>query len=130
MSGRLIGGGSMLKPIPACILRSNITVKVCTSVDTYQKQTYETYTVKRVHVQPTNEIRKTQDNTDCTLRSILFVDARVSKPRLNWKALLKQAHDVKGDMRVIHDGEEYTVMLVDELRDNTDRVHHWEIALV
>ena len=120
----------MLKPIPARILRSTVTVKTCSAVDRYQKQTYTEQTVSRVHIQPTDEVRKTQNNTDCTLRSILFVDARISKPALDWSSLLKGAHDLGGDVRVICDGEEYTVMSCDKLKDDTDRLHHWEIALV
>jgi hypothetical protein len=33
-------------------------------------------------------------------------------------------------MRVIVRGETYTVVSVDELRDDTDQLHHWEISLV
>ena len=106
----------MLKPIPKKIMRSTATVNVCTGTDRYQNQQYTAHIVKHVHLQPTNEIRKTQDNTDCTLRAILFVDARVSTPFLDWCALLR--------------GTEYTVMGVDELRDDTDELHHWEVSLV
>lgn len=120
----------MLKPIPARILRTAATVKVCNGVDMYQNQTYTEHSVKRVHLQPTNEIRKTQDNTDCVLRSILFVDARISAPRLDWCALLKTAHDNNGDVRVIIRGDEYTVMTVDALRDDNDNLHHYEIGLI
>lgn len=120
----------MLKPIPSRILKSTATVKVCSGVDRYQNQTYTEYTVKKVHLQPTNEIRKTQDNTDITLRSILFVDAHTSTPSLDWCALLASAHVNLGDMRVTVRGVEYTVAAVDELRDDTDSLHHWEVALV
>ena len=120
----------MLKPIPSKILRSEAVVKVCTGVDRYQNQTYKTYNVKRVHLQPTNEIRKSVSNTDIVLRSILFVDAHTSVPFLDWCALLQAAHDKQGDMRVIVRGVEYTAVSVDELRDDTDTLHHWEIALV
>lgn len=120
----------MLRPIPPRILRSTITVKVCTSIDRYQNQSYTDYVVSRVHIQPTNEIRKTQANTDIVLRSILFVDARISSPVLNWSGLLKAAHDIGGDMRIICGDEEYTVMSVDTLKDDTDRLHHWEVSLV
>lgn len=119
----------MRKPIPAKILKSAATVKVCNGVDRYQNQTYTEYSVKRVHLQPTNEIRKTQDNTEINLRSILFVDARISTPFLDWCALLQAAHTVPGDVRVVVRGVEYTVVSVDELRDDTDTLHHWEIAL-
>ena len=120
----------MLKPIPARILRTTATVTYCSGVDMYQNQTYTTQTVKRTHLQPTNEIRKTTDNTEIVLRSILFVDAQLSSPRLDWEALLKSAHDVGGDMRVTVRGVEYTVVGVDALRDDTDHLHHWEISLV
>lgn len=120
----------MLKPIPSKILKSTATVKVCNGVDMYQNQTYTEYTVKRVHLQPTNEIRKTATNTDCVLRSILFVDARTSTPFLDWFALLQTAHDICGDIRVIVRGEEYTVVSVDALRDDTDQLHHFEVGLV
>ena len=120
----------MLKPIPARILRTTATVSVCSGVDMYQNQTYTQYTVKRVHLQPTNEIRKTTSNTEAVLRSILFVDAKTSTPKLDWCALLRQAHDNDGDMRVTVRGVDYTVLTVDELRDDTDVLHHWEVALV
>lgn len=120
----------MLKPIPAKILRTAATVKVCNGTDRYQKPTYTEYTVNRVHVQPTNEVRKTATNTDVVLRSILFVDARLSTPHLDWCALLQAAHGLKGDIKVIIRGVEYTVAAVDELRDDSDILHHWEVSLV
>lgn len=120
----------MLPSIPAKILKSTATVKYCSGVDFYQNQTYTEKTVKRVHLQPTNEIRKAQDNTDIVLRSILFVDAKVSAPFLDWCALFKAAHELKGDMRVVVRNVEYTVVGIDELRDDTDNLHHWEVALV
>ena len=119
----------MLRPIPARIMRSTATVKACTELDRYQNQTYSEYIVKNVHLQPTNEIRKTADNTDCTLRSILFVDRKHSTPTLDWWQLFETAHNMGGDLKVIVRGEEYTVFSVDELRDDTDSFHHWEIGL-
>ena len=120
----------MLNPIPSRILKSTATVKVCSGVDRYQNQTYTEYTVKKVHLQPTNEIRKTANNTDIVLRSILFVDAHTSTPSLDWCALLKDAHAKQGDVRVIVRDVEYTALAVDELRDDTDTLHHWEVSLV
>ena len=120
----------MLKPIPCSILRSVATVKCCTGLDRYQNQTYTDYTVKHVHLQPTNEIRKTPNNTDCTLRAILFVDARKSTPVIDWSGLFTAAHSIAGDMKVIVRGVEYTVFSVDSLMDDTDRLHHWEVGLL
>lgn len=119
----------MLKPIPAKIMRSVATVKACKGLDRYQNQVFDVYNVKGVHLQPTNEIRKTADNTDCTLRSILFVDRKHSKPTIDWWGLFNHAHSIGGDVKVIVRGEEYTVFTVDELRDDTDQFHHYEIGL-
>ena len=118
----------MLKPIPAKILRSTATVTACTGVDRYQNQTVETYTVNHVHLQPTNEIRKTVSNTNVTLRSILFADRKHSTP-LDWWGLFETATAIGGDVKVTVRGVEYTVFSVDELRDDTDCFHHWEIGL-
>jgi hypothetical protein len=120
----------MLRPIPARILRSTATVKVASGVDLYQNQQYDTYTVKRVHLQPTQNIVKSTTNTDQMLTGVLFVDARLSSPALDWRGLLEAAHDIGGDMRVVVRGVEYTVVTVDGLRDDDDRLHHWEIGVV
>ena len=119
----------MLKPIPARILQSTATVSVCTGVDRYQHQTTTEYTLTRVHLQPTDEIRKGKDNTQNQLRSVLFVDARISKPSLDWLGLLESAHNAEGDITVTIRGITYTVLSVDELRDDQDIIHHWEIGL-
>jgi hypothetical protein len=119
----------MLKPIPSRILRSTATVKVCNGTDMYQNQTYTEYTVDHVHVQPTEKIVKTKDNTDQQLTSLLFVDARRSTPALDWHALFQSAHDNGGDMRVVIRNVEYTVEYVSGERDDTDKLHHWEIGL-
>lgn len=119
----------MLRPIPSRILRSIAAVKVCTGADVYQNQTFSTYTVQHVHLQPTEKIVKTVSNTDRQLTSVLFVDVRHSKPLIDWVGLLQQAHDKGGDMYVTVNGVEYTVAVVDALRDDTDQLHHFEIGL-
>lgn len=119
----------MLRPIPARIMRSIATVRACTGVDKYQNQEYTEYTVKNVHLQPTNELKKTAVNTSNVLRSILFVDKRHSIPDLDWMNMFLTAQNVAGDVKVTVRGVEYTVFSVDELRDDTDTFHHWEIGL-
>jgi hypothetical protein len=115
--------------MPSRILRSTATVEVCNGTDLYQNQTHTFYTVRRVHIQPTEKIVKTTANTDQQLSAVLFVDARISTPALDWRALLEQAHNLGGDMRVTIRGVTYTVASADGLRDDTDRLHHWEIGM-
>lgn len=110
-------------------MRSTATVKCCTGINRYQNQAYETYTVKKVHLQPTNELKKTAENTSNVLRAVLFVDRRHSTPTLDWMNLFKNAQEIAGDIKVTVRGIEYTVFNVDELMDDTDCFHHWEIGL-
>ena len=119
----------MLRPIPARIMRSKATVKACTGIDTYQNQTFTEYTVKNVHIQPTNEMRKSANNTENTLRSILFVDKKHSTPTIDWWGIFTAAQAIGGDVKVVIRNQEYTIFSVDELRDDTDVFHHWEIGL-
>ena len=119
----------MLKPIPANIMLSEATVKACTGVDRYQNQTYTEYTLKKVHLQPTNELKKTAVNTSNVLKAILFIDRKHSTPSLDWLEMFQTAQSLAGDIKVIVRGIEYTVFNVDELRDDTDCFHHWEIGL-
>ena len=120
----------MLRPIPRRILQSTATVEVCRAIDRYHNQVYDEYTVKRVHLQPSNEQRKNNTDTDFVLTGILFVDARISSPALDWPALFKGATEAGGDVRVTVRGRSYVVRSVDELRDDTDTLHHWEVGLV
>ena len=119
----------MLRPIPAKIMKSEATVKACTGVDRYRNQTYTETVVKNVHLQPTNELRKTAVNTSNVLKAVLFVDKRHSTPSLDWNSIFLTAQGLAGDVKVIVRGIEYTVFSVDELRDDTDCFHHWEIGL-
>ena len=120
----------MLRPIPRRILRSTATVEVCRAIDRYHNQVWDTYTIKNVHLQPSNEIRKSLSDTDFVLTGILFVDARISSPALDWVTLLQAANDVGGDMRVTVRGHSYTVKTAEALLDDTDQLHHWEVGLV
>ena len=81
-------------------------------------------------MQPTSAIVKTVNNTECQLRSVLFVDARLSVPALDWGKMLADAHSAGGDVRVTVRGIVYTLMTADALRDDTDCLHHWELGLV
>jgi hypothetical protein len=119
----------MIRPIPSRILRSSAQVEVCTGVDLYQNPAIEEYTVHHVHLQPTDRVVKSPTNTDCQLDSVLFVDARRSYPALDWDALLRESQENGGDLKVTVNGVRYTVITVDKLMGDTDKLHHWEIGV-
>lgn len=120
----------MLPPIPRQLLKSTVIVEACTSVDRDRRQQCETHTVKRVHLQPDHSVRKTKDNTDVALKALLFVDARLSTPALDWEALFLTAQQAGGDVTVKLRNQAYTVASVERIPDDEDNLHHWEIGLV
>ena len=126
----------MLTPIPRRILRDTLTLYVPTGFDRYQKPTETAYTVHNVHLQANNETRKTADNTEVVLRGILFVDARLSTPALDYEALQESAQLAGGVMRAVVSGRggrtmgPFSVLVVDGLPDDEGALHHWELGLV
>lgn len=126
----------MLAPIPRRILKSTAVFSVPTGFDVYQKPTTTSYTVKNVHLQSDDVTVKTAQNTEVQLRGTLFIDGKFSTPHLDFDALQQQAHAAGGVMTVTvtnqHGGSSgpYTVLVVDGLPDDEDRLHHWELGLV
>lgn len=127
----------MLAPIPRRILRDTLTLIVPGGVDRYQNaQNATTYTVKNVHVQSDNSTHKTAQNTEVTLRGILFVDTRYSTPTLDYWALQEAAQAAGGVMTCTITDKyggvtgPYEVQVVDGLPDDEDNLHHWELGLV
>lgn len=107
-------------------------------MDAWQNaQNPQTYTVQPVHLQNTNETRKTKDNTEVVLRSVLFIDGRLSQPVLDYDALAQQSQAAGKPLRCTVSnaaGEvygEYDVVTVDPVPDvPATRVHHIELGLV
>lgn len=120
----------MLAPIPRQILTDDMALFVPTGLDVYQKPTGDTYTVTLVHLQNTNELRRTATNSEVVLRSLLFVDARQSSPSLDYVALARAAQAVGAQMTATVNSVVYTVQTVDAVPDDTGKTHHWELGLV
>lgn len=127
----------MLSPIPRRILRDTLTLSVPSGFDRYQKPlTPTTYTVSNVHLQADNSTHKTAQNTDVTLRGVLFVDARYSTPTLDYEALQEATQAAGGVMTCTVTGRNgstmgpFDVAVVDALPDDEANIHHWELGLV
>lgn len=127
----------MLRSVPQQLLGYLVIFKVCTGVDVWQAPTWQEYTVQRVHLQGTNEVKKTATNTEVVLRSILFVDAVRSTPHLDYDALAIQSQAAGRPMRALvsdaqgHQVGDYEVLVVDSVPDvPSNRIHHWELGLV
>ena len=91
----------MLRPVPQRVLRDMVTIKVCTGVDSWQKPQWQDTAVNFVHLQNTNAVKKTKDNTEVVLRSELYIDGRRSSPQLDYDALMTQSESNGRPMRAI-----------------------------
>lgn len=127
----------MLRPIPQSLLGDMMTLKVCTGIDRWQKATWQEYKVNNVHLQNTNEVKKTKENTEVVLRSVLFIDGSRSRPALDYDTLAEQSQKAGKPLRceVFNSrGQkygEYEVLTVDPVPDYpATRVHHIELGLV
>lgn len=109
---------------------------VPSGVDRYQHATGVTYTVTAVHLQASNDTRRTTDNTEVTLRGRLFVYPPYSAPALDYEALQESAQAAGGGMTVTVTDKRgratgpYTVVSVDSFPDDEGNIHHWELSLV
>lgn len=127
----------MLRPIPSQLLRDSMTLNVCTGVDAWQRPTWQPYEVQNVHIQNTNETKKTADNTEVVLRAVIFVDTVRSTPALNYEALCQQSQAAGKPMRATvqdangNDLGDFEILTVDPVPDVPDtRVHHIELGCV
>lgn len=127
----------MLRPIPQSLLGDMMILKVCTGMDVWQKPAWNTYRVEHVHLQNTNEVKKTKDNTEVVLRSVLFVDGKLSQPVLDYDTLAEQSQKSGKPMRCEvynHAGQkygDYEILTTDPVPDvPSTRVHHIELGLV
>ena len=127
----------MLRPIPWSILGDLMVLKVCTGMDAWQNPAWQEYTVEHVHLQNTNEVRKSKDNTEVVLRSVLFIDGMRSHPLLDYDTLAEQSQAAGKPLRCTvyntagQKAGEYEVVTVDPVSDvPAGRVHHIELGLV
>ena len=127
----------MLRPIPRQLLTGTEIIKVCIGVDAWQKPAWELHPVRNVHLQNTNEVKKSKDNTEIVLRSVLFIDGIQSTPRLDYDTLMKQS-EASGkplSVEVVNAAGtnvgEYEVITCDSVPDvPATRIHHIELGLV
>lgn len=127
----------MLRPIPQSLLGDLAVIKVCTGMDAWQKPSWETFTVNNVHLQNTNEVRKSKENTEIILRSVLFIDGRLSRPVLDYDTLAEQSQKAGKPLRCeIYNSQgqkygDYEVLTVDPVPDvPATRTHHIELGLI
>ena len=118
-----------MRPIPTQMLIHVADILTPISVDEYHKAQYSKTRVRRVCLQTASDTGKSATNTTVQRKATLFVDARLSTPRVDWFAEKAKADNVGGDMKVIWAGYQYTVADIQVLLDDHGHVHHYEMGL-
>ena len=120
----------MIRKPPRYVYGHNITVRVCNGIDRWQNPSWDEISLSGVNVQSTNETRRTADNTEVVMRSIIFVDSLYSTPHLDLEALKAQSEENGAQMTIVFNGQTYTVISVDALDDERCRLDHYEVGCI
>ena len=120
----------MLKPIPRKILSQTMVLHIPTSCDADYNVQYSNLVVKRVHLQDDRAILKQNDNTEVQRKGVLFIDSRLSSPKLDYIDLEQRANKIGANMRCSIDGYNYEILAVDAVPDDHGHIHHYEVSVV
>lgn len=120
----------MLRPIPAKILTHSAILRQCVGIDVWENPTYVDTELNHICVQPMHETRMDATNTQVTLNSVAFIDARLSSPAgFDFQAAQDASEANGAPLALIYQGRHYTVLTVDALCDDTGAYHHTELGL-
>ena len=120
----------MLKPIPRQILSDTMVLHIPKGIDTDYNTQYDNLVVERVHLQDDHSILKQTDNTEVQTRGILFIDAHLSSPRLDYIDIQEKAHKTGAGIRLTVRNRDYEVLTIDAVPDDYGQVHHYEVTVV
>ena len=119
----------MLRPIPSKILTHSATLKICTGVDDWQNPTFRTIPLSHICIQNEFKTVKTREDTEVRTTGILFHDARLSSPSLDFDSLQRESEANGHPLRVVFGNTDHIVLTVDSVIDDEGNLHHTELTL-
>ena len=120
----------MLRPIPRQILSQSMVLHIPISCDSDYNVQYKNITVARVHLQDDRAILKQNDNTEIQRKGILFIDSKLSSPKLDYLRLEAEANKIGANLRCTIDGYNYEILVIDAVPDDHGHTHHYEVSVV
>lgn len=120
----------MITTIPAQMLKDSVSVFVPSGVDAWGKPTQETYTQTRVHLQEVSTFQRSTADMQAEYKATLFVDARLSRPFLDWGALQTAAEAAGYQITLRVGAAVYTVKHVDSVHNDMGGLHHYEVGCI
>lgn len=120
----------MLNSIPSRILTTKARLNVPYETDKNGKALYHSYDLTKTHLQPSNGDERATDNDRVLLKSILFVDSSMSRPKgLNFNALKIKADELGAKVEIIINNISYYLATIETILDDRGKIHHWELEL-
>ena len=111
----------MIRAIPRPLLIHSAAYRYNIVKDAYGNITSSsTKALSRVRIDPASSIKRTKDNQELQLRSVLIYDARNSTPTGISFAV---------GNTITFNGDDLTIVSVDKLYDNR-KLHHVEVGLI
>ena len=120
----------MLRPIPSILLNQMGVLHIPTNINAFQAVEYNDVELNKIHLQDTNVLKVTADNQEIMLKSILFIDCRLSSPQFDYSQLMSQAETLGTSLRITINGLEYNILTVDAIPNVPSGIHHYELGLV
>ena len=108
----------------------NVVFHVCGSLDRWQSVNWVDYPIYGVNVQPTHDTTRTKDNTEVSMKAIIFIDSAYSNP---FESLLTLQNESEGNghqMTVTFGAETLTVAKVEPIYDEFCRLDHYEVSCI
>ena len=119
----------MRKP-PKHIYGMTVTFHVATGIDRWSAVTWTDYTITGVNVQPSHDTARTKDNTEVSMKAIIFIDSAYSNPFLSLVALQHQSESAGHQMKVTFGSDEMTVAAVEPIWDEFCKLDHYEVGCI
>lgn len=115
-----------MKPIPLKILNQSCVHK-SVSKDNWGAETLTTYNLTNVYIEPSNEIVKTQENTEIKASSLLFFDMVNSVCKLSD---VVTSPNFNQDDIITFNSTDYRILKIDAIyQAYTTDIHHYELYL-
>jgi hypothetical protein len=120
----------LVRKPPKHIYGMTVTFHVATGIDRWSAVTWTDYPISGVNVQPSHDTARTKDNTEVSLKAIVFVDSAYSNPFLSLLALQNQSEANGHQMKVTWAGSDMTVASVEPIYDEFCRLDHFEVGCI
>lgn len=107
-----------------------VTFHVATGIDRWSAVTWADYPIAGVNVQPSHDTARTKDNTEVSMKAIIFIDSAYSNPFLSLVALQDESEAHGHQMKVTFGSENMTVASIEPIYDEYCRLDHFEVGCI